>query len=191
MPLRKISAIAAALTMVVAACDSGDSPDGGVSSPPPDRGVPPISDALIIGFVGTMSGPESWKGEDAYEGADLAVHDLNENRGEDHRPFRLQHLDDGGDPETAVDMVRDLAELERTVGIVYAGPPEALPTAEAALASRGVPALLVYGDLYSSQALTAHTFQMGPSDLWQSRRMASYIANDRGYQKVAALVESN
>jgi ABC-type branched-subunit amino acid transport system substrate-binding protein len=191
MPLRRISAIVAALAVVLAACDSGGSPDGGVSSPPPDRGVPSTSDALIIGFVGTMSGPESWRGEDAYEGADLAVHDLNENRGEDRRPFRLQHLDDGGDPDAAVAMVRDLAELERTVGIVYAGPPEALPGAEAALASRGVPALLIHGDLYGAHALTAHTFQMGPSVVWQARRMASYIANDRGYQRVGALVESN
>ena len=189
MPLRRITAIVAAFTIVAAACDSGGSRGDGVSSPPPDRGVPTNSDALVVGLVGTMTGRESWRGVDAYEGADLAVHHLNESRGADRRPFRLQTLDDRGDPEAAVNMVRDLAGLDRTVGIIYAGPPEALPDAEAALASRGIPAILVYGDLYGAQQLTAHIFQMGPSFLWEARRMASYISNDRGYQKVGALVE--
>jgi len=191
MPLRRIIVIVAALTLALTACDSGTSPGGGPSSPPPDRGIPTNSDALVVGLVGTMTGVESWRGEDAYEGADLAIHDLNESRGEDRRPFQLQTLDDRGDPEVAVSMIRDLAELERTVGVIYAGPPEALPEAEAALASRGIPAILLYGDLYGAQELTAHTFQMGPSFLWEARRLASYISDDRGYQRVGALVELN
>ena len=189
MPPRRITAIVAAWTVVLAACDSGGTSGDQVSSPPPDRGVPTNSDALIVGLVGTMTGPESWRGVDAFEGADLAIHHLNENRGEDRRPFRLQTLDDTGDPEAAVDLVRDLAGLDRTVGIVYAGPPEVLPEAEAILASRGIPAILVYGDLYGAKALTAHTFQMSPSFLWEARRIASYLSRDRGYRKVGALVE--
>ena len=191
MPLRRITVMVAALTLVLTACDSGAPPGGGASSPPPDRGLPTHSDALVVGLVGTMTGPESWRGEDAYEGADLAIHDLNESRGEDRRPFQLQTLDDRGDPESAVSMIRDLAELERTVGVIYAGPPEALPDAEAALASRGIPAILLYGDLYGAQELTAHTFQMGPSFLWEARRLASYISDDRGYRRVGALVEES
>ena len=189
MPLRRITALIAALTVVLTACDSESSSGGGVSSPPPSLGVPSSTDALAVGFVGTMTGPDSWRGEDAYEGADLAIHDINENRGEDRRPYELLTLDDRGDPEAAVSMVRDLAELDRTVGIIYAGPPDVLPEAEAALASQGLPAILIYGDLYGAKALTAHTFQMGPSFLWEARRLASYISDDRGYQKVGALVE--
>jgi ABC-type branched-subunit amino acid transport system substrate-binding protein len=189
MPVRRITAIVAALSLALTGCDSGDSPGNGASSPPPDRGVPSNSDALVVGLVGTMTGSDSWRGEDAYEGADLAIHDLNEGRGSDRRPFRLQTLDDRGDPEAAASMVRDLAGLDRTVGIIYAGPPEALPDAEAALASRGIPAILLYGDLYGAQRLTAHTFQMGPSLLWEARRLASYVSDDRGYRKAGALLE--
>lgn len=191
MPLRRITAFVAALAFLFVGCDAGTSPGGGLASPPSERGLPTNTDALVVGFVGTMTGLESWRGEDAYEGADLAIHDLNERRGEDRRPFQLITLDDRGDPEAAVNMVRDLAGLDRTVGIIYAGPPEALPQAEAALASRGIPAVLVYGDLYGAQELTAHTFQMAPSFLWEARRLAMYLSGDRGYRRVGALVEMN
>ena len=189
MPVRRITAIIAVLAVAAAACDSAGSARDGATPPPSGLGVPPSTDALVVGLVGTLTGPQSWRGEDAYEGADLAIHDLNESRGEDQTPYQLVTLDDGGNSEAAVDMVRDLARLERTVGIIYAGPPEALPDAEAALAARGIPAILLYGDLYAAEGLTAHTFQMGPSLLWEARRLAAYISNDRGYQKVGALVD--
>ena len=41
---------------------------------------------LVVGLVGTLSGPDSWRGEDAFEGADLGVHELNRTRPPGLRP---------------------------------------------------------------------------------------------------------
>jgi hypothetical protein len=180
-------ATAMALSALVA-CESGGDGDAVFSSRTP-VGRPTSSESLVIGLVGTLTGPGQWRGEDAFEGADLAIHELNEQIGESGVPFELVPLDDEGDPQRATELVRDLTELDRTVGVVYAGPPNALPAAEEALAARGVPALLVYGDLYGARRLSAHLFQVPPSFMWEARRMASYVARDRRYETVGALVE--
>ncbi|MFN2389523.1 MAG: ABC transporter substrate-binding protein [Actinomycetota bacterium] len=145
---------------------------------------------LVIGLVGSMSGPGSWRGEDAFEGADVAVNVLN--RGEqDGPPFELVTRDDRGDPARAARLVRELAASNQTVGIVYAGSPRALPRVEDALAAAGIPAFLCYGDLYGARALTPHVFQMAPSLLWQARRIASYLVRDRRYRAVGVLAEAS
>jgi ABC-type branched-subunit amino acid transport system substrate-binding protein len=152
---------------------------------------PTSAEGPVIGLVGTMTGPESWRGEDAFEGADLGVHVLNSGLGREDAPYQLVTLDDGGDEEKATELVRQLASSERTIGIVYAGPPEALPESEAALADAGIPALLCFGDLYGRDSLSDHLFQVSPPYLWQARRIASYLVKDRGYRAVGMIVEDS
>jgi hypothetical protein len=180
--------IGAALTAALAlgACDSG-SPEGRsvmrrpVSSPAGE-------DTTIVGLVATMTGPDAWRGEDAFEGADLAVHELNRAASENERRYELVTLDDEGDPAKAAELVTRLADSDRTAGVVYAGPPEGLPSAEAALEESGIPALLCYGDLYSARLLRPNIFQVSPPYLWQARRIASYLYRDRRYARVGMLV---
>jgi ABC-type branched-subunit amino acid transport system substrate-binding protein len=179
-----------ALVLVAAACDPGDdSGDFGLRERGHSR--PTSSDSLVIGFVGTMSGPDAGSGEDAFEGADLAVHVINRRLDAEEHRFELVTLDDEGDPEHATELVERLAGSDRTVGIVYAGPPEGLPPAEDALALAGIPAVLCYGDLYGARLLSAHVFQASPSYVWEARRLARYILQDRGYRTVGALVEDS
>jgi hypothetical protein len=186
---KRVRRLTAAIALTaLAACESGDDGNAVFSSRTP-VGRPTSSESLIVGLVGTLTGPGQWRGEDAFEGADLAIHELNEQIGESGVPFELVPLDDEGDPQRATELVRDLTELDRTVGVVYAGPPKALPAAEDALAARGVPALLLYGDLYGARRLSPHLFQVPPSFLWEARRMASYVTRDRRYETVGALVE--
>ncbi|HEX2056771.1 MAG TPA: ABC transporter substrate-binding protein [Actinomycetota bacterium] len=181
----RFAAALVAASLVAAACDSGPSEDATPMRRPVSS--PAGADTTIIGLVGTMTGPDAWRGEDAFEGADLAVHELN--RGDDReREYELVTLDDEGDPERAVDLVTQLALSERTVGIVYAGPPEALPSAEPALEEAGIPALLCYGDLYSARLLKPNLFQVSPPYLWQARRLAAYLYRDRRYTRVGLLV---
>ena len=171
---------------VLASCLGGsDRPDVPRRMPVP---APTGADSLVIGLVGTFSGAGVFSGEDAFEGADLGVQVMNRRRGGDQRPFELVTLDDRGNPRRARRLVARLAASRRTVGIVYAGPPEALPGAERALARAGIPAVLCYGDLYSARRLTPHVFQTSPPFLWQARRIASYLFDDRRYVQVGALV---
>ncbi|HEX2195507.1 MAG TPA: ABC transporter substrate-binding protein [Actinomycetota bacterium] len=180
----RLAATALAAALVLTGCDSGDRRD-----PAPMRrpvSSPAGEDTTIIGLVGTMTGPEAWRGEDAFEGADLAVHELNRG-GSDEREFELVTLDDEGDPGRAVDLVTELALSDRTAGIVYAGPPEALQSAEPALEDAGIPAVLCYGDLYSARLLEPNLFQVSPPYLWQARRLAAYLYRDRRYTRVGVL----
>ena len=148
---------------------------------------PTGSDTRVIGLVGTMSGSDMWRGEDAFEGADLAVQVLNRSVDEGRPPFELVTLDDGGDAARATELVEQLAADDSTVGIVYAGPPQGLPPAEAALTKAGIPAMLCYGDLYGARLLRPHLFQMSPSYLWQARAIARYVGRDRRYDRVGLL----
>ncbi|HEV2756992.1 MAG TPA: ABC transporter substrate-binding protein [Actinomycetota bacterium] len=174
-------ALAAAVALV--ACDS-TSPDDRPSLRRPVSS-PAGEDTTIVGLVATMTGPDAWRGEDAFEGADLAVHELNRGTGRD---YELVTLDDEGDPVRAAELVMRLAASDRTAGVVFAGPPEALPSAEAALEESGIPALLCYGDLYSARLLRPNLFQVSPPYLWQARRIAAYLYRDRRYARVGLLL---
>ena len=134
-----------------------------------------------------MSGPQQWRGQDAFEGADVAVQSLNRSLREGQRRFELVTIDDGGDPTTARAAVEQLAANGQTVGIVYAGPEVILPELEQFLASTKVPVLFTFGDLYSAQLLTPHIFQMSPAFLWEARVLARYLVADRRYRRIVAL----
>lgn len=178
------------LCCVLAACDAGVSEPDSVPRLP--VATPTGEDETrIIGLVGTMSGADMWRGEDAFEGADLAVHILNRSVDEGRRPFQLVTLDDEGDPQRATELVNDLAANEDTVGIVYAGPPEGLPPAERALTLAGIPAVLCYGDLYSARLLRPHLFQASPPYLWQARTIARYLVNDRRYRRIGLIASKS
>lgn len=175
-------------TALLAACDDTDLDRGAAGNPRP---TPTASDSRVIGLVGTLSGPGAWRGEDAFEGADVSVGDLNRKLSDEEAPFELVSLDDQGDPDRAVELVEELAQSPRTVGIVFGGPPEALPRTEDALAAAGIPAIVCYGDLYGARKLSAHIFQMSPSYLWEGRTLARYVANDRGYRTVGVMSEDS
>lgn len=173
-------------SMLLVACDAA--PDEGALRPTRAPVASPTSaDTRVIGLVGTLTGPDGELGNDAFEGADLAVSRLNQEVAEGRPPFELVTRDDGGDARTATRLIAELATLDRTVGIVYAGPPEALPGAEAALTQSGIPAILCFGDLYSGRLLRPHIFQASPPYLWQARTILRYLSDDRGYVKVGAL----
>jgi hypothetical protein len=178
--------IAAAALIVLIACQPAEESPG--LFPARSPAVQPTSaTGPVIGLVGTMRGPGSWRGEDAFEGADLAVHVINSALGRNDPPYQLVTLDDGGSIEEARAAIESLTDSDRTVGIVYAGPPDALKNTESQLAEAGIPAVLCYGDLFDQDALGPHVFQASPPYLWQARRIASYLLRDRRYRKVGIL----
>src|SRR5687768_15246993 len=130
--MRKAAVVLALL--VLASCQSDDPrrEDPGFPSSRTPVASPTSDDSLLIGLVGTLSGPDEWRGEDAFEGAELAVHHLNRARGEGAR-FELVTRDDQGSRQRATELLRELAADDRYKGIVYAGPPAGLPPAEPAL----------------------------------------------------------
>jgi hypothetical protein len=183
MPVRRFFLVVVAA--LLAGCNLANPADRFPLEDPTEASVP--LDSLVVGLVGTLSGPESWRGEDAFEGADLGVHMLNRSRRDALRQFELRPLDDGGDPSRARDLVAELAALESTVGIIYAGPQDGLSGVGDDLADAGVPLVLCCGD--PPPGGHSHVFQVSPPLSWQARAVASYLLRDRGYVRVGLLAE--
>lgn len=188
--VRKPGVVLLVVLALTSACDFG----GGAREATPRRtplSSPTGENSLVIGLVGTLSGPDAWRGEDALEGADLAVGVLNQQLRDSDEHYELITLDDRGAPRRATNLVEQVADLEQAVGVVYAGPPSGLPPAERALAAAGIPALSTYGDLYGARKLQPHVFQVAASYVWEARRSVSYFLKDRGYEKVGVLAEDS
>lgn len=177
----------AAIVLLLAACEPDAPEPSGIPGKTP-AASPTSSDTLVVALIASATGDTGSEWADAaFRGADLAVNELNQTRGEGEPIIELVTLDDGGDVETATELVKEQASSERTIGIVYAGPPQGLPPAEKALAEAGIPALLCYGDLYGARLLSPHVFQVSPPHLWQARVIARYLLRDRAYRRVGFL----
>lgn len=185
MRVRPLAA-AACTFFVVAACQPTDVGDNAFPSRSPEAS-PTSSGTLVVALVGTFTGPDSWRGDDAFEGAHLGVHLLNRERSPDEPAIELVTVDDEGDPTKAAELISQQAATGRTLGVVYAGPPEGLPPAEEALAAAGIPALLCFGDLYGARLLSEHVFQVSPTYVWEASRIVSYLLGDRRYRRIGAL----
>jgi Periplasmic binding protein len=171
---------------VLTACELGSSSEPAAGGSP--VASPTSATSRVIGLIGTASGARSRWGEDAFEGADLAVHILNRELEEGEEPFELVTLDDRGDKARAQALIERLAADQRTVGIVYAGAPLGTKNAEAVLGDAGIPLLQCFGD---PKFPGNHIFQVAPRWSWQASRIARYVAGDRGYQKVGVLAEKS
>lgn len=183
----RLEAAVFALLLVAVACDGvGERPSDDLLERSPVAS-PTSTETLVISLVATSSGEGAWRGDSAFRGADLAVNQLNRNRRDDEAVIELVTLDDTGDPRRATELVEGQAATGRTLGVVYAGPPEGLPPAEDALAAAGIPAFLCFGDLYGARLLSEHVFQVSPSYIWEARRISRYLLRDRRYRTVGAL----
>ena len=140
-----------------------------------------------IALVGTMSGAGTWRGRPARRGVKIALHAL---RAEAVR-MDVRVLDDRGDYRRSTRLVQRAATARDVAGVVFAGPPRALPRAEDALADAGVPAFLCYGDLATLRLLTPHVFQIGPSFRWEAEELTRYAARVGGTDALGALTEDS
>jgi hypothetical protein len=153
------------------------------------RSTPTSTDTRIIGLVGTLSGAGSWRGEDAFEGADVGINALNRGLDRGQSSFELVTLDDRGQPRRAARLITRLASDERMVGIVYAGPLDGLMGAEQALGEARVPLLSIFSDVASRGTLTKHVFQIATPLSWEARRIGRYLLTDRRYLTIGGLID--
>lgn len=186
----RLGAAAVAILLLAVACDSGERPGDDLLQRSPEA-TPTSTDTLVISLVGTTTGDDAWRGDSAFRGADLAVNQLNSARRDNEAVIELVTLDDTGDPRKATELVAAQAASGRSLGVVYAGPPEGLPPAEGALAEAGIPALLCFGDLYGARLLSEHVFQVSPSYVWEARRLVRYLLQDRRYRTIGALTTNS
>ena len=72
----------------------------------------------VIGFVGPLTGASAQDGQDALEGAQLYVEQVNAAGGIDGIPLTLNVQDDKGDPKEAAIVANMLAQDESVLAIV-------------------------------------------------------------------------
>lgn len=112
---RRIGAAAALTAMLFAAgCGAGgDESSGGASSGGSDS-----SKEIVIGNIGSYTGPVASSIAPGKGVVEAWARDLNAKGGIDGRKVRLVTMDDGGNPQKGVQNVRRLIDQEKVVAIV-------------------------------------------------------------------------
>lgn len=99
---RRVAVVPAlVLSLALAAC-GGDEGGGGGGAGGEGGGDP-----IELGFISVFSGRVAMLGETGYQGAELAVEEINEAGGVNGQEFRISNKDTAANPEQAVRAARD------------------------------------------------------------------------------------
>ena len=91
-----------AVAVFVAACQSKEEPKPEAAAPAAQAPAPaPVSDKILIGHVGSMTGSEATFGDSTDKAIKLAVDEQNKKGGVKGKQIVVKTLDDGGKPEEA------------------------------------------------------------------------------------------
>ena len=75
-------------------------------------------DVILVGEVGSMTGPEATFGQSTHKGIQLAIDELNQKGGIKGKKIRLRSVDDQGKPEEAVSAVTALITRDKVVAVL-------------------------------------------------------------------------
>jgi len=75
-------------------------------------------DAIVIGEVGSMTGPEATFGQSTHKGIQLAIDEVNAKGGIKGKKLRLRSVDDQGKPEEAVSAMTSLITRDKVVAVL-------------------------------------------------------------------------
>lgn len=145
----------------------------------------------VIGFVGPLTGASAQDGQDALEGAQLYVEQVNAAGGIDGIPLTLNVQDDKGDPKEAAIVANMLAQDESVLAIVghYNS---SCTLAGAPIYNEAGVAAIAYGS--SSPAVTEagpYIYRTIPSDDVGGRMVAQWAFADLSPTKAAIVYENN
>lgn len=170
-PTRKMLAAVSALALAgaLSACETkaGQSSD--------DQSGP-----IKIGLAAILSGPNAQIGESHEEGAKLAVAQINDEGGIDGREVELVVKDEQGDPNTSVQIARDMIGDGVNLIAGYTLDPDCLAASPIISNAGGVLiGLSCQGDSLTGDQLQDGYFQIAPSSTMLSAATAQ-VAAERG-----------
>lgn len=116
-----VVALAMSALLVFSACGDDDdeeeeTPTGGATTAPPDGG----GEALKIGALLSFTGALSDYGQPIFNGAEMAVDEINAAGGVNGQPVELIRGDDGTNPDTGVTEATRMVEVEGVSAIIGA-----------------------------------------------------------------------
>jgi branched-chain amino acid transport system substrate-binding protein len=92
---------------------------GGVGGSATGQAAAPKGSTLLIGSVGTFSGPGGAAWAPGTEGLQLWVKDVNQRGGVEGHPVKLLVADDGNDPARHLSIVKDMVENKGVFALLY------------------------------------------------------------------------
>jgi len=156
-------------------------------TPTPAPTPTPTKEPIKIGIEGSMTGVEAWIGFDGYNGAMLAVEEINMVGGINGRPIQLINYDDGGSPEGAVTVSRKLIFEDGVVaGILNQGSELALASGKI-FDGENIPALVPWAG-HEDIVKGGWCFRVGLTARAPGKAMGYYAYTVLGAKKLACVV---
>ncbi|MFI5953210.1 ABC transporter substrate-binding protein [Cryptosporangium sp. NPDC051539] len=134
--------IAGFLVLTLAACgassDNGSSANAGESAGPKPTGPKPTGTPLVIGVIGSLTGPQASSSSQGDTVAPAWAEWFNAAGGINGHPIKIVSVDDGGDPAKAQAAAAKLIDQENVLAIVV-GSDNLAPAYGSAVRAKGVP----------------------------------------------------
>jgi branched-chain amino acid transport system substrate-binding protein len=196
----------AALAVGLVGCNNpsngagGETPTGSTTAPgsggtsarkaPPVDGPKVEGDVIKIGLVASMSGDNKPWGEDSYEGAKLAVEEINAAGGIQGKKVELLLGDSASKQEQAKTAAEDLMSKGAIalVGEVSSG--NTIQMAKSAF-PKGVPVVAIGATRTDLTDEGSHVFRVCYTDDFQGPVMAQFAYEKLGLRKVGVMTDNN
>lgn len=170
--------LAGAVAITLASC--------GGSEKPAENTKGDEAEVIMLGGIGPMTGQNAMYGISCYNGANLAVEEINAKGGVLGKQIKLDIMDDKGDAVESVSAFNKLTEqgIVALIGAVTSKPSDAV--AQAAVET-GIPVITPTG---TAQSITTHgenIFRAPFIDPYQGIVMAQYAKDELKASKVAVI----
>ena len=178
--------LAASMVFAMVACggnttnNAGTNNGGTNNSSTGDEGSAASGETVKIGLVTAVTGSNSLVGEEAQEGAQLAIDEINAAGGVNGQQLELVVADEVDNLEMSVLATQELLANDEIVGIIGSMYSTYNIAAMPSVAEVGVPYLAMGSSSGVSNEKNPYTWQDRPLDTAQGAVLADYVVNELG-----------
>ena len=185
--MKKFAAVCLALAMMLSLVACGTNNGGTNNSSTGDEGSAASGETVKIGLVTAVTGSNSLVGEEAQEGAQLAIEEINAAGGVNGQQLELVVADEVDNLEMSVLATQELLANDEIVGIIGSMYSTYNIAAMPSVAEVGVPYLAMGSSSGVSNEKNPYTWQDRPLDTAQGAVLADYVVNTLGCSKTAIM----
>jgi len=148
------------------------------------------SNPFRIAVVGPMQGNDSATGDAMRRGAELAAEQINDAGGIRGRAVVVEAINDGNDPDIALDAAQEAVALEDVVAIVGHARPETIAATEDIYEAAAIPVFTTTpGEVREEGDAPNWVFRTVFDDMEQTQFLANYLRNVVGQETVSIIHE--
>ncbi len=151
--------------------------------------VSSAAEPIKIGWLGPLSGPRAFDGQQALKGAEFAVKVINQKGGVLGRPIELVKYDTRGEKAEAITVARRLADRDQVTAVLGSDGSVALVAAAPVFNEKKLPLLVTYASAYSIVKGKPWVFRWGQEADVMGAVLGKFIVEDLKATKVAVLTQ--